>query len=135
MLRKSGKHFRTANTKTSAASRSGQKSGNFGRLCSECQKIVNANRSNLVGDSIMVKSHSAKNLRAWEGTTTEGTETGTLIRNEGCCNNKVCWWEPPLECLPLDFCNNTSLHGLKYISQSKRHLSERYKIFFNCCVA
>ncbi len=44
----------------------------------------------------------------------------------GCCDSKICWWEPPLECLPLDFCSNTSLHGLKYLGQSKRHLSERY---------
>src|SRR5665811_996626 len=39
----------------------------------------------------------------------------------------ISWWEPPEENLSSEFCRDTSLHGLKYITQSKRHLSERYQ--------
>ncbi|CAL8109937.1 unnamed protein product [Orchesella dallaii] len=52
-------------------------------------------------------------------------ESGSSQRKSCCCNPRVCWWEPPRENLPLDFCRDTSLHGLKYISQPQRHLTER----------
>ncbi|CAL8093922.1 unnamed protein product [Orchesella dallaii] len=35
------------------------------------------------------------------------------------------WWDPPQNSLPVEFCQDTSLHGLKYIGQPQRHLSER----------
>ena len=37
----------------------------------------------------------------------------------------VWWYEPKEETLPFEFCRDTSLHGLKYILQPQRHLSER----------
>lgn len=37
----------------------------------------------------------------------------------------VQWWNPEEESMPIDFCRDTSLHGLKYIGQQNRHISER----------
>ncbi|CAL8128762.1 unnamed protein product [Orchesella dallaii] len=43
----------------------------------------------------------------------------------GCCSWKFCWWNPPQEALVSEFFNESSLHGLKYIGQPKRHITER----------
>lgn len=49
--------------------------------------------------------------------------TGERFENVG-------WWEPPQDSFPVEFCQDTSLHGLKYIGQSRRHLSERSSSYF-----
>jgi hypothetical protein len=47
---------------------------------------------------------------------------------EKCCaSTRLCWWEPDSEDVSntVDFSQETSLHGLKFICQSQRHLAER----------
>ncbi|CAG7733824.1 unnamed protein product [Allacma fusca] len=44
------------------------------------------------------------------------------------------WWEPSSESVPFEFCRDTSLHGLKYIYQPQRHLTERIFWFFTFLV-
>lgn len=46
-------------------------------------------------------------------------------KGEGCCNNKFCWWVPNQKSLSVTFCNETSIHGFKFLGQEKRHMSER----------
>lgn len=41
------------------------------------------------------------------------------------CRNKLCWYVPPLNSLPVAFCNETTIHGFKFLGQEKRHLTER----------
>lgn len=38
------------------------------------------------------------------------------------------WWEPSEESLIASFCRDSSIHGLPFIVQPKRHLTERYTI-------
>lgn len=58
----------------------------------------------------------------------DDVEKGSSTKKANCCcNARLCWWEPPKQSLPLDFCRDTSLHGLKYISQPQRHITERYQ--------
>lgn len=45
--------------------------------------------------------------------------------SSGLCNNKLCWFVPPQKSLSVTFCNETSIHGFKFLGQEKRHLSER----------
>lgn len=35
------------------------------------------------------------------------------------------WYDPPEDSVPVVFCVNTSLHGLRYLGQKKRHICER----------
>jgi len=39
--------------------------------------------------------------------------------------NSIWWWEPSKQKLPVEFCKESSMHGLYHIVQSKRHLTER----------
>ncbi|CAL8109590.1 unnamed protein product [Orchesella dallaii] len=48
--------------------------------------------------------------------------------NVNCCMQKICWWSPAQDLLPIEFCNNSSVHGLSFIGRPKAHLSE--KIFW-----
>ncbi|CAL8072486.1 unnamed protein product [Orchesella dallaii] len=41
----------------------------------------------------------------------------------GSCNWE--WYDPPENAIPVNFCLDTSLHGLKYLGQTRRHLCER----------
>ncbi len=36
-----------------------------------------------------------------------------------------CWWVPNQKSLSVTFCNETSIHGFKFLGQEKRHMSER----------
>lgn len=36
------------------------------------------------------------------------------------------WYNPPEDSIPVEFCLETSLHGLKYMGQQKRHIFERF---------
>lgn len=45
--------------------------------------------------------------------------------------DKFCWWEPSQSSLPVEFCRNSSIHGLSFIGKPKLHMSERYVIFLN----
>lgn len=42
------------------------------------------------------------------------------------CSKKICWWNPSQDSIAVAFCNETSIHGFKFLGQTKRHLSERY---------
>lgn len=42
--------------------------------------------------------------------------------------NENLWWDPTSGSLPFDFCTESSLHGLKFIGQPKRHFTERYSL-------
>lgn len=46
--------------------------------------------------------------------------------NSGCCNRKFCWWVPDQDSISVAFCNETSIHGLRFLGQVKRHLTERF---------
>lgn len=35
------------------------------------------------------------------------------------------WWQPDQESIPAQFLEASSMHGLKYVSQPKRHILER----------
>ncbi len=35
------------------------------------------------------------------------------------------WYNPSVDSVPVSFCMDTSLHGLKYMGQQKRHIFER----------
>jgi hypothetical protein len=39
--------------------------------------------------------------------------------------SSIWWWEPPKRSIPIEFCNETSTHGLKFLAMPKRHLTER----------
>ena len=46
-----------------------------------------------------------------------------------CCGStRICWWEPDMSDVndTVDFTQETSLHGLKFICQPQRHLIERW---------
>lgn len=45
--------------------------------------------------------------------------------SSGFCSNKFCWYVPPQKSLSVAFCNETSIHGFKFLGQEKRHLTER----------
>ena len=38
----------------------------------------------------------------------------------------VGWWQPSKNSLLFEYLGNSSMHGLKYLAQPRRHLSERY---------
>lgn len=40
--------------------------------------------------------------------------------------NKLWWWQPIQDSIPAQFLEASSMHGLKYVSQPKRHIIERY---------
>lgn len=40
-------------------------------------------------------------------------------------SRSIGWWQPPKKSLFFEYLENSSMHGLKYIAQPKRHLSER----------
>lgn len=49
-----------------------------------------------------------------------------------CCGStKCCWWEPDMADInnTVDFTQETSLHGLRFICQPQRHLFERYAAY------
>ncbi len=46
-------------------------------------------------------------------------------KGKGCCSNRFCWWIPNQKSLSVTFCNETSIHGFKFLGQEKRHMSER----------
>lgn len=55
-------------------------------------------------------------------------QRGDSVFTRKCCEStKICWWEPDPEYpnSTVDFCLDTSLHGMKYICQPQRHLTER----------
>jgi len=39
--------------------------------------------------------------------------------------SSIWWWQPNKKSLFVEFCNETSAHGLKYVTKPRRHLSER----------
>ncbi len=41
------------------------------------------------------------------------------------CNKRCCWWSPSQDSISVAFCNETSIHGFKFLGQRKRHLTER----------
>lgn len=45
-----------------------------------------------------------------------------------CCNKRWCWWSPVQDTIAVAFCNETSIHGFKFLGQTKRHFSERYTV-------
>lgn len=50
------------------------------------------------------------------------------------CNKRCCWWSPSQDSISVAFCNETSIHGFKFLGQRKRHLTERHLenlIFYN----
>ncbi|CAL8128773.1 unnamed protein product [Orchesella dallaii] len=55
----------------------------------------------------------------------KGEESRNVRKNKRFCSWKWCWWNPPQEAIVAEFRNETSLHGLHYIGQPKRHISER----------
>lgn len=44
-----------------------------------------------------------------------------------CAATKLCWWDPDMDDIndTVDFTQETSLHGLKFLCQPQRHLTER----------
>ena len=42
-----------------------------------------------------------------------------------CCNGPSWWVTPPADSLPVAYCTENTMHGLKYIAAPQRHLSER----------
>jgi len=40
-------------------------------------------------------------------------------------NSSIWWWQPNQKSLFVEFCNETSTHGLKFMTKPRRHLSER----------
>ncbi|CAL8109589.1 unnamed protein product [Orchesella dallaii] len=46
-------------------------------------------------------------------------------KDNGCSCGKVCWWYPDQDSVPAEYLESSSMHGLKYVSQPKRHLIER----------
>lgn len=68
-------------------------------------------------------SHSNTNdLRRWAFNPQDierGSATGTGPQTG------IWWWSPPPNAIPVEFCRETSIHGLKFIFREKSHLSER----------
>lgn len=42
------------------------------------------------------------------------------------CIKKGCWWTPSQSSLAVAFCNETSIHGFKFMGQPRRHITERH---------
>lgn len=40
-------------------------------------------------------------------------------------HKSLWWWQPEQDSIPAQFLDSSSMHGLKYISQPKRHAIER----------
>jgi len=109
-----------------------------GSIGNESWSLVNILRNTEKGEKVggaglgqkMLNVRNRKFIRrgrseAKESDCSSHDEDGSPSLSPGWCDKKLCWYQPRLESLPLDFCNNTSLHGLKYLGQSKRHLTER----------
>lgn len=52
--------------------------------------------------------------------------------SEAVMNMEGCWGDEPTgkRYLPAEFCMESSLHGLRFIGQPKRHVVERYLLSF-----
>jgi hypothetical protein len=87
--------------------------------------LYNPHRSKLVQSPIMV---NPSEVSYFEG----NHHPRRKHHNGSCCggikSRDCCWWEPDQEdtCDSVDFALETSLHGLKYMCQPKRHLIERF---------
>ncbi|CAL8109591.1 unnamed protein product [Orchesella dallaii] len=56
----------------------------------------------------------------------ESEEAENLIGDDSnWCNKKWCWWSPPQDSIGVSFCSESTIHGLQYLGQRKRHMSER----------
>ncbi|ODM96336.1 Pickpocket protein 28 [Orchesella cincta] len=80
--------------------------------------------------------HSAPIMSVTEGSVRRKYRDSVL--SSKCCEStKLCWWEPDPEypSSTVDFCLDTSLHGMKYICQPQRHLTERIFWLFGFIVA
>ena len=42
-----------------------------------------------------------------------------LNEKQSCCNRSFCWWSPPRDFVLVQFCEDTHLHGLKYLGKLK----------------
>lgn len=56
----------------------------------------------------------------------EAEEEEEEASGSNCCNKKLCWWSPSQDLVAVAFCNETSIHGFKFMGQLKRHMTERY---------
>jgi hypothetical protein len=43
--------------------------------------------------------------------------SSVLAEKESCWNQPFCWWSPPSDLVAVQFCQETNLHGLKYLGK------------------
>lgn len=53
-------------------------------------------------------------------------------QGSSCWNKRKFWWSPPLNSLPVEFCQETSIHGLKFVAHKKSHVAERHANNMTC---